>query len=232
MLHRNRRRVRGLGPAMVRRLGRLYSGWLHQAPLLTKALTSAALFGVGDRIAQHSEAEARGAAVGASASDELAIITITEEREGGGDEFLSASARRTLRMMVWGGCFLAPTLHKWFAVVDRIIPGSGAVVLGKKIALDMFFFAPQISLAFFVTTKCMEGHLPHEAVDAGLERLPATLQANYSVWPFANMVAFGVVPIQYRILFSNCVSLWWSSFLSRISNTQINGEAAEPEAEL
>jgi len=232
VLYRNRRRVRDIGPAMVRRLGRLYSGWLHQAPLLTKALTSAALFGVGDRIAQRSEAQAREAAVGSASSGELAIIAAAEEKEHAEGEFLSASVSRTLRMMVWGGCFLAPTLHKWFAVVDRIIPGSGAVVLGKKIALDMFFFAPQISLAFFVTTKCMEGQLPHEAVDAGLERLPATLQANYSVWPFANMVAFGVVPIQYRILFSNCVSLWWSSFLSRMSNTQISGETTETEGEL
>lgn len=116
--------------------------------------------------------------------------------------------------------------------MDRVIPGSGAVVLGKKIALDMFFFAPQISLAFFVTTKCMEGKLPHEAVDAGLERLPATLQANYSVWPFANMVSFSVVPIQYRLLFNNCVSLYWSSLLSRMASTQADGEITETDGEL
>lgn len=211
---------------MVRRLGLLYDRWLHQAPLLTKALTSAALFGLGDRIAQRVEAHAK-SDEGSPADQHPAT-----DRDATDGALVSASTARTLRMMVWGGCFLAPTLHKWFAFVDRVIPGVGATVVAKKIALDMFFFAPQISLAFFVTTKCMEGRPASEAVDVGLERLPATLQANYSVWPFANIVAFSVVPIHYRILFNNCVGLYWSSFLSRMASSRARIDPADADGEL
>lgn len=96
---------------MVRRLGLLYDRWLHQAPLLTKALTSATPKSVADRLAQRAEAEMAASAAVPESSEELAIISEVN-KEGERDEFLSASTRRTLRMMVWGGCFLAPTLHK------------------------------------------------------------------------------------------------------------------------
>ncbi|KAF4129130.1 hypothetical protein GN958_ATG21685 [Phytophthora infestans] len=67
---------------MVRRIGHFYNYWLHEAPLVTKALTAASLFGTGDRMAQHVEAKP---------------AQETEEDHGG---LMSASSFRTLRMMI------------------------------------------------------------------------------------------------------------------------------------
>jgi protein Mpv17 len=38
--------------------------------------------------------------------------------------------------------------------------------------------------------------------------------ANWKIWPAANALSFAVVPLQYRVLFSNMVALVWNIYLS------------------
>jgi hypothetical protein len=42
---------------------------------------------------------------------------------------------RLVRMTAWGGMF-APFAHYWYGALDRMIPGSGASVVAKKVAAD------------------------------------------------------------------------------------------------
>ncbi|OWY98849.1 hypothetical protein PHMEG_00030273 [Phytophthora megakarya] len=186
---------------MVRRLGRFYHYWLHEAPLLTKAVTAATLFGVGDRIAQRIEGEdddSRG-----------------EESHSG---YVSPSTARTLRMMMWGGLFAAPIMHSWFYLVDRAIPGTGRLVIAKKVVADMMVIAPGTSLAFFTVTKSMEGETVSDAFEIAKLKLPPTILADYMLWPAANTIIFGFVPFHYRTPLTHCVSLLWSTFLSGMAS--------------
>jgi len=41
-----------------------------------------------------------------------------------------------------------------------------------------------------------------------------TMLANWKIWPAANALSFAVVPLQYRVLFSNMVALVWNIYLS------------------
>jgi hypothetical protein len=191
---------------MVRRLGHLYHYWLHEAPLVTKALTAATLFGAGDRIAQRIEA---------GAAPEREDDRNQDDESGG---FVSASTARTLRMMVWGGLFAAPIMHTWFHVVDRVIPGTGRLVIAKKVAADMMVIAPGTSLAFFTFTKSLEGEPVGDAFEVAKLKLPPTLLADYMLWPAANFVIFGLVPFHYRTPLTHCVSLVWSTFLSGMAS--------------
>jgi hypothetical protein len=191
----------------MRRIGELYHFWLHEAPLLTKVLTAATLFGAGDRIAQQIEAKA---APGS-------ILSPVDEAVSS-PKLVSASTARTLRMMVWGGLFAAPIMHTWFHVVDRVIPGTGRLVIAKKVAADMMVIAPGTSLAFFTVTKCMEGEPVGESFEVAKAKLPPTLLADYMLWPAANAIIFGLVPLHYRTPLTHCVSLVWSAFLSGMAS--------------
>jgi hypothetical protein len=43
-------------------------------------------------------------------------------------------------------------------------------------------------------------------------------QANWKLWPFANLVNFAFVPLQLRVLFGNVVSIGWSIYVSAAAN--------------
>eukprot|EP00644_Phytophthora_capsici_P007224 jgi/Phyca11/112726/e_gw1.22.444.1 len=181
----------------MRRLGLLYDGWLRRSPVITKCVTSAVLFGVGDRIAQRLE------------------NTPKDEDDGA---LLSKGTARTMRMMVWGGVLFAPIVHTWVNFVERTVGSHGKVVVLKKVLLDAFVFAPSINTLFFTSTQMMQGKSLGQGVDFAADRMPLTLQANYMIWPLANIVNYSYVPLQYRILFINCVNLVWTTVLSTISS--------------
>ena len=42
----------------------------------------------------------------------------------------------------------------------------------------------------------------------------AALLLNWKVWTPCQVVNFKYVPVQYRVLFGNCVALWWNIYLS------------------
>ncbi|ETM55912.1 hypothetical protein L914_00906 [Phytophthora nicotianae] len=194
----------------MRRIGQLYHYWLHEVPLVTKALTAATLSGVGDRIAQRIEA-----------SNAPATDVDQETSRAGNDELVSQSTARTLRMMVWGGLFTAPIMHTWFHLIERAIPGTGKVAVAKKVAADMVIVAPAMALGFFTVTKSMEGERLSDAFEIAKTKLYPTMTMNYKVWPVANLMVFTLIPFQYRTPFVNCVSLGWSTYLSGMASKKI-----------
>lgn len=194
---------------MARRFRLLYDDWLHRYPLLTKATTSAMLFGTGDRIAQRIEAYYK--------DDEEEDDVQARPTDAAGDEegIVSPTVARTMRMMAWGAFIHTPLMHTWYNTVDRVIKGRGMTAVLKKVVSDMIFVAPQMPIWFFTSTQLMEGIPFREALDVAIIKTPATVAANYSLWPMTNIITFGVVPLEYRLLFVNVVSLGWSAYLSQ-----------------
>jgi protein Mpv17 len=92
-----------------------YDRALSRSPILVKTLTSAALFGLGDVMAQTI-----------AGSGEAAPKS--EGRQG-------LDLQRVGRMVIWGGMF-APLAHAWYGRLDKMIPGSGAIVVAQKVAAD------------------------------------------------------------------------------------------------
>ncbi|KAH7476296.1 hypothetical protein KRP22_000136 [Phytophthora ramorum] len=176
-----------------------YDRWLQDSPLLTKGVTSAVLFGIGDRIAQR-----------------------IENSESDGDDKSDAADRsglqRTARMMAWGGLLFAPVGHAWYNFLEKAVRGKGTSSIIKKIAADQLVFSPPLSLAFFAYAGCSEGKPLRETVDTAVAKLPPTLAVNWAVWPLVHVCTFGFVPLQYRILFINVVNIGWSAFLSRMAS--------------
>ncbi|KAL4108590.1 hypothetical protein PRIC1_000304 [Phytophthora ramorum] len=176
-----------------------YDRWLQDSPLLTKGVTSAVLFGIGDRIAQR-----------------------IENSENDGDDKSDAADRsglqRTARMMAWGGLLFAPVGHAWYNFLEKAVRGKGTSSIIKKIAADQLVFSPPLSLAFFAYAGCSEGKPLRETVDTAVAKLPPTLAVNWAVWPLVHVCTFGFVPLQYRILFINVVNIGWSAFLSRMAS--------------
>ncbi|KAE8896672.1 hypothetical protein PF005_g23585 [Phytophthora fragariae] len=190
----------------------LYDEWLHRQPLLTKMVTSSVLFGLGDRLAQRVEK------IGKTDEEleEMAKDNVVEE-----GHLMSESAAKTVRMMVWGGMIMTPMMHTWYNLMERVFVGTGKLVAAKKVVADMVFVAPQMPIWFYTSTGLMAGRTLQDAFDDSIEKQPMTLMANYMLWPAANSITYGVMPLEYRLLFANCVHLGWASFLSYMASHTI-----------
>ncbi|KAE9036266.1 hypothetical protein PR003_g7355 [Phytophthora rubi] len=183
----------------------VYDEWLHRRPLLTKMATSSVLFGLGDRLSQRVEKIGK-------TEEELAELEQDNNIEEG--HLVSESTAKTVRMMVWGGLFLSPMMHNWYNLMERVFVGTGKRVVVKKVVADMVFLAPQTPIWFFTITGVMAGKPFQQALDDSVEKQPMMLVANYMLWPAANTVTYGVMPLQYRLLFANFVNVGWASVLS------------------
>ena len=41
---------------------------------------------------------------------------------------------------------------------------------------------------------------------------------NYQIWPIASTINFYLIPMKFQVLFSNCVGLFWNTFLSYLTH--------------
>lgn len=152
---------------------------------------------------------------------------------------------RTSRFAIWGGLFGSPAGHLWYGLLDRtVLPGnprsprrvvarsschgslprlpSPCRAIAAKIALDQLAYTPVIMAAFFCGQKVLEGE--PEAIEETLrDKLWPTLLAGWSIWPFAHVLNFALVPTRQRILFINVVSVAWVAVLSQIASTPGRG---------
>lgn len=98
-----------------------YSSKLDTHPLLTKSISSGLIAGGGDFLCQ------------------------TAIERGGPYDWA-----RTGRFTLLGTFVVAPFVHGWYSVLNRLIPGVGVAAVTKRIALDQFVFSPS-----FLSVSCV-----------------------------------------------------------------------------
>ncbi|CAH0483082.1 unnamed protein product [Peronospora belbahrii] len=183
-----------------------YDRWLQDSPLLTKGITSAILFGLGDRLAQRVE----------TAETLHGDESDVEDRYG---------LERTARMMVWGGLVFGPLGHVWYNFLEKTIQGNSTAAIIKKIAADQLVLAPPLALAFFTYAGSAEGKPLRDTVQSAVTKFRPTLAVNWAVWPLVHVGTFGFVPLQYRVLYINLANVGWSAFLSQMASN--DGQVSE-----
>ncbi|KDO30545.1 hypothetical protein SPRG_04446 [Saprolegnia parasitica CBS 223.65] len=186
----------------------MYRRLLASHPLLTKSVTTGAIFGVGDVIAQ-------------------SLFR---------DEDEAFSATRLGMTSLYGLAFQGPLLHVWFGRLEALWPVTNAVSIAKKMLVQQFAFAPISIMAFNSYAGCIPTR--HEArsledrfasgVDKALDRAPSIWMAGNYFWIPMNILTFGFTPLPLRPLVSSSGNIVWSSYLSFRAN-EANVVALSPE---
>ncbi|KAL3446739.1 hypothetical protein BJX65DRAFT_278476 [Aspergillus insuetus] len=168
---------------------RWYQTKLAKQPILTASVTSAVLFGSGDVLAQQAV-----------------------DRRG----WEKHDMARTGRMFFYGGAVFGPAATTWFGILQRhVVLKNPKATIAARVAADQLFFAP-IHLSFFLGSMAvMEGKDPIEKWKAGFA---PGYKANLALWPMVQGFNFGLVPLEYRVLVVNVVSLGWNCILSLINS--------------
>ncbi|CEM03235.1 unnamed protein product [Vitrella brassicaformis CCMP3155] len=153
-----------------------------------------------------------------------------------GQSVSSLDMERTFRMGAWG-FFSGPVGDAWYqwldgAVSTRLSSYAPVERLFAKVAADQLLWVPiQHAIFLALVTSLEVKRLDFDAIKKAI-RLKWTkiLLAGYRLWPFVQLLNFYLVPVQYRIILTDVVTIFWASIKSRLTNTQGKTETT-PSAE-
>ena len=163
-------------------------------------LSSAALWGVGDVMAQLIERYGSGG---------------KQSQQPTSSSFLSLySPLRTLRLSLYAFVVWAPCTHYWFRFLEFVFPGSGLLVAVKRMLLDQSLYAPFVIASLFLVVGALEGSSLRVVAAKTRDGFLPTLVRNWLLWPAAQLVLQGFVPMQHRLFVANCINLPWTAYLA------------------
>uniref|UniRef100_K4ACS0 Peroxisomal membrane protein 2 n=1 Tax=Setaria italica TaxID=4555 RepID=K4ACS0_SETIT len=117
------------------------------------------------------------------------------------------------KMMISGVVY---SLGDWIA--QALFPFKDWWVVPAKVAFDQTIWSAIWNSIYFVVL----GFLRLESPTTIYSELKSTfwpmLTAGWKLWPFAHLVTYGVIPVEQRLLWVDCVELIWVTILSTYSN--------------
>ena len=163
--------------------------------LVTNALISTGMGALGDAVQQHYD---------------LICGRMSEKRTA--DDPLPAAEcfnwTRSLHMSA-AGLTTGVVTHYWYILLDkRLGVLRTAKTITTKILLDQILFSPVNLAVYFSTIGLMERssltRVKDELIEKGMEQIYV---AEWLIWPPAQFVNFYFLPLRYRILWDNLISL-------------------------
>ncbi|KAH7488119.1 peroxisomal membrane protein pxmp2 4-like protein [Phytophthora ramorum] len=124
------------------------------------------------------------------------------------------SPRQMLAFFLFGGAVTGPVLHYWYGYLETQRVTKEKLTPNKKLLLDRLLFTPPMVALTIFSLGVMRGSSP-KASRENLSRVYwGALQMNWKVWTLTQWLSFHYVPPHLRVLWGNCVALWWNSYLS------------------
>lgn len=186
----------------------VYSDLLIRTPLATKAITSSCTNAFSDALCQK--------------------LLIDASEEGGEKKAVSFDSERFAHAAVTGLVWSGPITHYWYKILfGRLTVGIKDPLLGlmAQILLDAIIFSPVTVSGYFAVRSILEGSGWKGASEKLRTRLFSTVLGAWKFWPAANVINFGLVPIQFRVLYMNVLSVFWSGYLTFVNSKKISSDS-------
>ncbi|ODV65451.1 hypothetical protein HYPBUDRAFT_114012 [Hyphopichia burtonii NRRL Y-1933] len=170
-----------------------YNQLLTRRPLLTNIITTGALFGTGDYLAQKIS-------------------------NGKFD-----SARLARAMVYGSIFFAPIGTKWYKTLPKFKFPGYNNSFLNTltRVGVDQLVFAPIAIPTYYSVMTVLEN--PPNLLPTIKSKLNDnwlnTLQTNWLVWPVVQLVNFSLIPLRFQLLFVNLVSIGWNCYLSMALNS-------------
>ncbi|KAG7390063.1 E2-like conjugating enzyme atg10 [Phytophthora boehmeriae] len=150
------------------------------------------------------------------------ILAEASRNSGCSDEAIGQSRglspRQMLAFFAFGGAITGPVLHYWYGYLETQRVTKEKLTPNKKLLLDRLVFTPPMVAFTIFSLGVLRGSSP-KASRENLSRVYwGVLLMNWKVWTVTQWLSFHYVPPQLRVLWGNCVALWWNSYLSLTQN--------------
>lgn len=110
-------------------------------------------------------------------------------------------------------------MRKWYGTLDsRVTATSRLGRTAQKVFIDQAVFAP----IFLACLLSLIGFSQHQDIDKVKDKLrndyTDILMANYSVWPWVQIINFSIIPLNYQVLLTQTVAVFWNIYFSWRTN--------------
>ncbi|XP_022988843.1 uncharacterized protein LOC111486069 [Cucurbita maxima] len=177
-----------------------YEEALKTNPVLAKMMISGIVYFLGDWIAQCYE----------------------------GRPLFEFDRARMIRSGLVGFTLHGSLSHYYYQFCEVLFPFKDWWVVPVKVAFDQTVWSALWNSIYYVVL----GILRAESMADVYSELKSTfwpmLTAGWKLWPFAHLITYGVIPVEQRLLWVDCVELIWVTILSTYSNEKSEGRISEP----
>ena len=189
------------------RFVRVYMNALETRPLATKLSSSGSLMAVADIVRQWLEQREQ--------------CTLSESTT----PFLW-DVTRTCRQTSFAVLVHAPFIHAYHPLIERLFSPvahrQGVTI--AKVVFDQGLIAPPFLSCFLIYMTLAEGRTISDARTRVEQQLPPLLKASWVVWGVAHCITFNL-PISIRLLWQDCVRLYFGTVMSLRSNQSITAKS-------
>ncbi|XP_010545803.1 PREDICTED: uncharacterized protein LOC104818056 [Tarenaya hassleriana] len=176
-----------------------YEEALKRNPILAKMVISGVVYSLGDWIAQCYE----------------------------GKPLFEFDRARMLRSGLVGFTLHGSLSHFYYQFCEELFPFRDWWVVPVKVAFDQTAWSAIWNSIYFTVL----GFLRFESPISIFKELRATflpmLTAGWKLWPFAHLITYGLIPLEQRLLWVDCVELIWVTILSTYSNEKSEARISE-----
>lgn len=181
-----------------------YEEALKSNPVFAKMVISGVVYSVGDWIAQCYE----------------------------GKPLFEFDRARMFRSGLVGFTLHGSLSHYYYQFCEALFPFQDWWVVPAKVVFDQTAWAAVWNSIYFTVL----GFLRLESPASIFSELKATfwpmLTAGWKLWPFAHLITYGVIPVEQRLLWVDCVELIWVTILSTYSNEKSEARISEAPVEV
>nr|XP_043624701.1 protein SYM1-like [Erigeron canadensis] len=167
-----------------------YEEALKQNPVLAKMVISGIVYSLGDWIAQCYE----------------------------GKPLFEFDRTRLFRSGLVGFTLHGSLSHYYYQLCEALIPSKDWWVVPAKIAFDQTVWSAVWNSIYFVVLGLLRFESPANIFNELKTTFLPLLTAGWKLWPFAHLITYGVIPLEQRLLWVDCVELVWVTILSTYSN--------------
>ncbi|KAL3508634.1 hypothetical protein ACH5RR_028035 [Cinchona calisaya] len=180
-----------------------YEEALKTNPVFAKMVISGVVYSVGDWIAQCYE----------------------------GKPIFEFDRARMFRSGLAGFTLHGSLSHYYYQFCEALFPFDDWWVVPAKVVFDQTVWSAVWNSIYYTVL----GVLRLESPASIFNELKATfwpmLTAGWKLWPFAHLITYGVIPVEQRLLWVDCVELIWVTILSTYSNEKSEARISELPAE-
>ncbi|XP_010522636.1 PREDICTED: protein SYM1 [Tarenaya hassleriana] len=120
--------------------------------------------------------------------------------------------------------------HYYYQFCEALFPFQDWWVVPAKVAFDQTAWSAVWNTIYYVVLGLLRFESPANIFSEIKTTFWPMLTAGWKLWPLAHLITYGVIPIDQRLLWVDCIELIWVTILSTYSNENSKARTSEAKS--